>query len=240
MAADRMRDEAERLVAAALAAVSSATRGLGAAGVGFSTGSPECCVCPVCRAIAAMRDPNSDLADRLSAGVGDLATGVATILRTLSTRAGRPEAAEEPSTSEGDQLWEDLRRKAADAARAYVRPSTGDTSESTVDDPWRAATREPAPTTEVPTAVPPALIPRPTVAEKPVAKKAVAKKTTAPGASQQDVRSSREREERGTSPAVASNRGAERTGGAGTRGTVAKKAVAKKAVKKAAPPDGAA
>ena len=82
MAADRVREEAEKLVAVALAALSTATRGLG--GSGFATGSAECCVCPVCRTIAAMRDPGSDLAERLTAGLGDLATGVTAVLRTLS------------------------------------------------------------------------------------------------------------------------------------------------------------
>ena len=37
----------------------------------------ECCVCPVCRVIAAMRDPSPELAERLATGAGDLATGVA-------------------------------------------------------------------------------------------------------------------------------------------------------------------
>jgi hypothetical protein len=213
MAADRVRDEAERLVAAAVAALSSATRGLGN-GSGFATGSAECCVCPVCRAIAAVRDPNSDLADRLASGVGDLATGVAAILRTLTSRGGRTGAPEEPATAEGDEFWEDLRRKAATAAKAYGRPSTPDANRSSMDDPWRAATRvsEAEPVAE-PTAVPEALVPQPTLA----------KKTPAPGASQRSLRSE------------------ERTGGAGTRGAVAKKAVAKKAVaKKAAAPTVAA
>jgi len=193
VAADRVRDEAERLVAAALAAVSSATRGLGgpgttsgdARGAGqrgtFATGSSECCVCPVCRAIAAMRDPGSDLAERLAAGVGDLASGVTAILRTLSSRGARPQAAEEePAASEGDEFWEDLRRRATDAAKAYTRPGT---ERSTVDDPWRAATREPASDVDVeePTPVPETLVPRPTVAKKTAKKaaapKAVAKKT---------------------------------------------------------------
>lgn len=97
MATDPVREEAERLVAAAIAAVSMAARGLGgrsrggpwstgAAG-GFATGSAECCVCPVCRVIAAMREPDVDLAERLSSGAGDLAGGVTALLRSFSRRS---------------------------------------------------------------------------------------------------------------------------------------------------------
>ena len=218
MAADRVRDEAERLVAAAFAAVSSATRGLGAPGSSFATGSAECCVCPVCRAIAAMRDPNSDLAERLAAGVGDLATGVAAILRTLSTRGSRAPEAEEPAASEGDEFWEGLRRKANEAARAYGRPSTKDSATSTVDDdPWRVATTQDAATDvrEEPAAGETA-VPRPTVAKKTVAKKTVAKKAA-----------DRPPAEAAAEASVAAK-------------AVAKKAMAKKAGKRAAPPDGAA
>jgi hypothetical protein len=85
---DPVREEAERLVAAAIAAVSVAARGLsGGSGNAerprFATGSDECCVCPVCRLIAAMREPNADLAERLATGAGDLAVAVAGVLRTL-------------------------------------------------------------------------------------------------------------------------------------------------------------
>jgi hypothetical protein len=185
MAGDRVRDEAERLVATALAALSYATRGLGGArpGVGgWATGSAECCVCPVCRAIAAVREPNADLADRLASGVGDLATGVTSILRTLSQRAARAEAAHEPAPgAEGEEFWENLRRKAADAARAAARArSTMDSDDSTMDgDPWRVATA-PAPAPR-PSRSPAAkkAVAEPAVAKKAVAKKAVAKKAVA-------------------------------------------------------------
>lgn len=73
------REEAERLVAAALAAVSVAARGT----TGFATGSAECCVCPLCKAIAAMRDPDPTFAERLASGAGDLATGLAGVLRAF-------------------------------------------------------------------------------------------------------------------------------------------------------------
>ncbi len=105
VATDPVRDEAERLVAAAIAAVSMAARGLGgrnrggpwstgAAG-GFATGSAECCVCPVCRVIAAMREPDVDLAERLASGAGDLAGGVTALLRSFSRRSRDEEDADD-------------------------------------------------------------------------------------------------------------------------------------------------
>ena len=154
-ATDPVRDEAERLVAAAIAAVSMAGRGLGGAGragSGFATGSPECCVCPVCRVIAAMRDPNADLAERLAGGAGDLAAGVTQLLRAFARGGG----AEPEETREGDEFWESLRRRARGGGLA----SFGQAG-SAEDDPWRAAT----------TAEPPP--------PKPMAKKAVAKKAVA-------------------------------------------------------------
>src|SRR6266481_1191485 len=109
MTGDPVRDEAERLVAAAIAAVSLAARGLGGVAggrlggshVGFATGSAECCVCPVCRVISAMRDPNPDLAERLASGAGDLAAAVTGILRSVS-RATRPDGGG-PRASETSQ-----------------------------------------------------------------------------------------------------------------------------------------
>jgi len=215
MATDRMRDEAERLVAAAIATISSAARGFGTTnrnGAGLATGSAECCICPVCKAIAAMRDPSGDLAERLASGVGDLATAASSILRTLATRGGRTESEPEPEpapTAEGDEFWESLRRQAADAAKSHAHPSpaTEPTASTMDDDPWRVATStdvphqgvapEPPATPEpLATAVPPV---------KKVVKKAVKKAAPPP-----------------VEPPPAKK--------------VAKKAVAKKALKKAAPP----
>jgi hypothetical protein len=85
------RTEAERLVATALAALTMATRGT----EGFATGSAECCVCPVCKAIAAARDPSPQFAERLATGVGDLASGLASVLRAFGDTSGSPSAAPE-------------------------------------------------------------------------------------------------------------------------------------------------
>jgi hypothetical protein len=169
MAGDRVRDEAERFIAAAITAVSLAARGMGAAGrgSGFATGSPECCVCPVCRAIAAMRDPSADVAERLASGAGDLATGLTSMLRALARGSGHAQEAEGERTREGDEFWESLRRRAAAEATAWRTSSTatstdefGESEEDTAD-PWRVAT----------TAAPAA--PKPMA--KKVAKKAVKK-----------------------------------------------------------------
>jgi hypothetical protein len=74
------REEAERLVAAILAAATLAAN----ANPQFSTGSAECCVCPLCKVIAAVRDPDPEMVERLATGAGDLAAGVASFMRHLA------------------------------------------------------------------------------------------------------------------------------------------------------------
>jgi hypothetical protein len=88
------RTEAERLVATALAALSMATRST----EGFATGSTECCVCPVCKAIAAARDPSPEFAERLATGAGDLATGVASVLKAFGGASNETGKTEAPKT----------------------------------------------------------------------------------------------------------------------------------------------
>lgn len=109
---DPIREEAQRLVAAALAAASVAANGL--TNAHLSTGSAECCVCPICRVIAAMRDPSPEFADRLADGAADLAVGVASMLRSLSGAAHHAA----PAAREGD----------------------ADEPAEPADDPWRQAT----------------------------------------------------------------------------------------------------
>jgi hypothetical protein len=112
------REEAERLVATVLAAARLAAAGQNVSGLaaaghqaaraaglgplgdlisdafggGIATGTPECCVCPVCRGIAALRDPDPQFAERLAAGAGEVAAGVATVLRAFgeATRDRNP------------------------------------------------------------------------------------------------------------------------------------------------------
>jgi hypothetical protein len=98
MTGDPVREEAERLVAAALAAAQRALAG--GAGERFATGSTECCICPVCRAIAAVRNPSPEFAERLATGAGDLAAGVASLLRSF---AGTPRPPEPRSAPDDEQ-----------------------------------------------------------------------------------------------------------------------------------------
>jgi hypothetical protein len=77
------RQEAEKLVAALLAAAAVAAN----AHPHWSTGSSECCVCPLCKVIAAVRDPDPEMVERVASGAGDLAAGVASFLRHVASRS---------------------------------------------------------------------------------------------------------------------------------------------------------
>jgi hypothetical protein len=107
-------------------------------GAGFATGTPECCVCPVCRGIAALRDPSPEFAERLATGAGDLAAGVASLLRAFAPTepAGPPPPADagEPSgpaagAAAGDHVWREATRTGHDSQPAPEQ------------DVWSAATR---------------------------------------------------------------------------------------------------
>lgn len=138
-----VRDEAERMVAAGLAAVSvvadrigapTRERG-GAAAAGFdalgdmlfgpsghrrhtvANDSAECCRCPVCRVISAAREPNPNVAERVAAGVGSVAEGATRLLRAVAGAAG---AAAPPRSDPGPR-----------AAGGTDRPEA---------DPWGAVT----------------------------------------------------------------------------------------------------
>ncbi|WP_326556688.1 hypothetical protein [Micromonospora sp. NBC_01796] len=73
----------------------------GTPGGAFATGSPECCVCPICRTITALRDPSPEFAERLATGAGDFAAGLASLLRALSTATTSPPAPGTPSAHPG-------------------------------------------------------------------------------------------------------------------------------------------
>jgi hypothetical protein len=157
VATDPVREEAERLVAAAMAAVSMAARGLGgrsrggpwstgAAG-GFATGSAECCVCPVCRVIAAMREPDVDLAERLSSGAGDLAGGVAALLRSFSRRSRDEEDADDAWHTATSAPPTTPMAKKAIAKKAVAKKAVAKKAVAAV--PGEAATAE-APAEETP------------------------------------------------------------------------------------------
>jgi hypothetical protein len=114
------RDEAERLIASVLGSAAVAAENLN----GWATGSDECCVCPVCRAIAAARQPNPNIAERLASGAGDLAQGLAGVLRAFSGSfpggfpgAGRSESGG-TSTATDEDPWHTATRAAAEADAA--------------------------------------------------------------------------------------------------------------------------
>jgi len=67
----------------------------------IANGSDECCMCPVCRVISAVRDPSPEFSERVASGASDLASGVATVMRAFSgaaSRFGRPGPATRPAT----------------------------------------------------------------------------------------------------------------------------------------------
>lgn len=115
------REEAERLVATVLATVSSG-RLFGAPAGPVSTGSAECCVCPMCRVIAAMREPNPEFAERVATGAGDFAAGVASLLRSLSTPPPSGSESATPGAGSGDDgedVWHAATRASHDPERGH-------------------------------------------------------------------------------------------------------------------------
>ncbi|GAA2667192.1 hypothetical protein [Actinoplanes palleronii] len=93
---------------------------------GWSTGSAECCRCPVCQAIAAVRDPSPQTIFRVATGAGDIATGAAGVLRGLASLAG---------AFQGER-----------SRRAPKSPAGGATRHAPAPDAaWSAATRAGAP-----------------------------------------------------------------------------------------------
>jgi hypothetical protein len=115
----------------------SAQRDAGPYGEGWATGSAECCVCPICRVIASMREPGPETAERLATGVGDLATGVASMLRAFSALSGeRPRrtapARPQPPAPDPAAAWSFATRADQEHGRHEASPATAD--------PWSAAT----------------------------------------------------------------------------------------------------
>jgi hypothetical protein len=259
----RARDEAERLVATALAAAQLAAKGLGSArnsaqtlqalsgladrflgtpgsdarsapgrsGYTFANGSPECCVCPVCRMIAALREPNPEFTDRLASGASDLAAGIAGVMRAFA--ATRPPA--------DGMAWTD------DDLDGEVDPSA--------PDPWRSATRtadrSPArpvesgpqgndPPGRAQPAPPVKAMAKKAVVKKAVAKKAVAKKAVASKAvASEAVAKKAVATTAAAKKAVATKAGATKAGAtkaSATKASAKKASVKKASTKKAASP----
>ncbi|MBM2615183.1 hypothetical protein JIG36_06355 [Actinoplanes sp. LDG1-06] len=112
------REEAERLVATVLA---RAVAGQAFNDRRWATGDAECCVCPVCKAIAAMRDPKPETAARLAGSASDLAGSVASLLRSVSAIVGEkpkpaPPAPAKPGNA--DQTWSAATRADSNTADA--------------------------------------------------------------------------------------------------------------------------
>jgi hypothetical protein len=145
------REEAERLVATVLAMAGRS--GLGGGGSGaWATGSAECCVCPVCRVIAGLRDPHPVTAERLATGAGDLATGMASLLRAVSAMAGNarppaPPPAHRPPAppANPDTTWSAATRttdaQPADAQPADAQPADAQPADAVAADAQRADAR---------------------------------------------------------------------------------------------------
>src|SRR5436309_10428049 len=96
-----IRDEAERLVSATLAAASFALRGTrafstyGNAGSRTADGEPapptaEWCFCPVCRGVAAVRNPSPQMVFTVAEGATNVASGIASALRALGPAMPQP------------------------------------------------------------------------------------------------------------------------------------------------------
>jgi hypothetical protein len=106
-------------------------------GGAWATGSAECCVCPVCRVIANLRDPSPHAMERLATGAGDFATGLASLMRGVSAMTGerhrttRPRPA--PPRPDPDAMW------TAATRRGTAPPPAPEPDEH--DSPWAAATR---------------------------------------------------------------------------------------------------
>jgi hypothetical protein len=134
------RQEAERLVATAAAAAQLAAQAAAA-----RLGHPARCVCPVCRTLAALRDPDPVVVERLATRAGDAAAGLAGLVRSAAGWRA-------PAPGPADEVW-----RMATRERHTGRP------EQPPDDVWSAATRpagdRPAPVRERPD--PPASDPGP-------------------------------------------------------------------------------
>jgi hypothetical protein len=114
------REEAERLVAAAVVTASLATRGwLARVGHGAADAA-ECGVCPFCRAVAAVRDPDPVLVERLARGAGDVAEGVSGVLRAVGDLLRPAEPAGGPEPDRGPQSESGIPRQAPQPSHADV------------------------------------------------------------------------------------------------------------------------
>jgi hypothetical protein len=159
------RQEAERLVAAALAVASLAA----GSHPELATGSAACCICPFCKLIEAVRDPDPQFVERLATGAGDLAVGVASLLRNLApARAAGGQAAHEADP------WRYATTNESRAAAAQTEPTAQ--AEPAAPKVAKRAVAKKAVAKKAAAKVPQPAHDAPAEAVKPVVKKAVAKK----------------------------------------------------------------
>ncbi|GAB1645947.1 hypothetical protein KRMM14A1259_63700 [Krasilnikovia sp. MM14-A1259] len=114
---------------------------------GWSTGSAECCVCPLCRVIATMRDPSPEVAERLATGAGDFAAGVASLLRAFSSMsAPRPPAPRRGDAADAPQPDPDTAWSAATRAPRPAEPERTTRTARPAEQERSGSTRTPSPT----------------------------------------------------------------------------------------------
>ncbi len=108
---------------------------------GFATGTAECCICPICRTIATLRDPSPEFAERIATGAGDLAAGVASLLRAFSSGPSGPFSPDPSGPAgtgpSGPRSESDTSGPPGPGARS-AQPSGWTDSD---DEVWREATR---------------------------------------------------------------------------------------------------
>ena len=222
------REEAERLVAAGLAFASLAAN----AHPEIATGSAACCVCPFCKLIDAVRDPDPQVVERIATGAGDLAVGVAGLLRGLSAMA-RPSA---DPWSTATAASDDAETSGNGSAPSRGSASSGRSASDGAASGGAVSTRGAAGSGAAGSSgaggpVAKKAVVKKAVAKKAIAKKAVAKKAVAPRTAE-------------SVPAIVAESGspngaAPPSSGSGSGGNPQpRKAVAKKAVKRAVPRPG--
>lgn len=126
---DSVRLEAERLVATVLGGFAAA---FGAGAKADQAGAAECQFCPLCRSIAAIREPRPEFAEQLATAAGDLAVGLAGLLRAFATAAGTraPDGTTVAGPGVGrdtaDEVWREATRTRHDSwpATERVAPAT--------------------------------------------------------------------------------------------------------------------
>ena len=78
-----LAEEAARLVEAAADWARRAVSAVDPEGDRLDTGAPACAVCPICRAVGAIRAEHPEVAERVAAVTAEAAVTVAGLLRTL-------------------------------------------------------------------------------------------------------------------------------------------------------------